>query len=71
MRIISISEFPPLCWCITYTPASEEDGEDGDNGADAVGIDEPDARRDAIMSAMWDQYLQAHVDRGLSLPGAM
>ena len=32
---------------------------------------EPDVRRDAVVSIMWDQYLQEHIDRGLSLPGAM
>ena len=50
-----------------------EDVDDGDNGAelDGVGINEPDARRDAIVSIMWDQYLQEHIDRGLALPGAM
>ena len=48
-----------------------EDGDDGDDGADGVVINEPDARRDAIASTMWNQYLQKHVDRGLSLPSAM
>ena len=50
-----------------------EDVDDGDDGAelDGVGINKPDARGDAIVSIMWDQYLQEHIDRGLALPGAM
>ena len=50
-----------------------EDVDDGDDGAelDGVGINKPDARRDAIVSIMWDQYLQEHIDRGLALPGAI
>ena len=50
-----------------------EDVNDGNDGAelDGVGINEPDVRRDAIASIMWDQYLQELIDRGLALPGAM
>ena len=48
-----------------------DDGDDGNDGADGVVVNEPDARRDVIVSTMWDQYLQEHIDRGLALPGAM
>ena len=50
-----------------------EDVDDGNDGAelDGVGINKLDARRDAIVSIMWDQYSQEHIDRGLALPGAM
>ena len=48
-----------------------DDGDDGNDGAGGVVINKLDARRDVIMSTMWDQYLQEHIDRGLSLPGTM
>ena len=50
-----------------------EDVNDGNDGAElyGVGVNELDVRRDAIVSIMWDQYLQEHIDRGLALPGAM
>ena len=34
-----------------------------------VGINEPDMRRDGIATAMWEQYVNEHIARGLPAPG--
>ena len=34
-----------------------------------VGINEPDMRRDGIATAMWEQYVNEHISRGLPTPG--
>ena len=49
------------------------DVDDNDNAADLadIGLNEPDARRDGIATAMWDQYIQEHIFQGLPLPGVV
>ena len=34
-----------------------------------VGINEPDMRRDGIVTVMWEQYVNEHIARGLPTPG--
>ena len=47
-----------------------DDDDDAAEPAD-IGLNEPDARRDGIATAMWDQYIQEHIFRGLPLPGVV
>ena len=39
------------------------DVDDNDNAAEPadIGLNEPDAQRDGIVTAMWDQYIQEHI----------
>ena len=39
-----------------------------DEAEENSGFDEPDERRDEIAAAMWTQYLQEHVRRGIPIP---
>ena len=49
------------------------DVDDNDDAAELadIGLNEPDAQRDGIVTAMWDQYIQEHIFRGLPLPGVV
>ena len=44
-----------------------------DNAAEPadIGLNEPDAQRDGIVTVMWDQYIQEHIVQGLPLPGVV
>ena len=49
------------------------DVDDDNNAAELadIGLNEPDAWRDGIATAVWDQYIQEHIFRGLLLPGVV
>ena len=44
-------------------PIGNWDVDDDDNAAEPadIGLNEPDAQRDGIATAMWDQYIQEHI----------
>ena len=49
------------------------DVNDDNNAAELadIGLNEPDAWRDGIVTVMWDQYIQEHIFQGLPLPGVV
>ena len=49
------------------------DIDDDNNAAEPadIGLNEPDAQRDGIVTVMWDQYIQEHIVQGLPLPGVV